>query len=223
MSLPRALLTDLDRTLTDPTLALDARVIPRIEALERQGIAVAIVTGRPLHHVAKEGLLGVCSGVVAENGAILALPRRQEILVFGEAFRNEAQAALGPVGGLLRWERVLGTGPLRLEPFVRARLAATGFPARIVRNANEIMVLPPGIDKGSGARALLARLGIRPEDAVAIGDGANDVALFEAVGRSAAVANAELPAWEGATLRLHGAYADGFLELTALLAPEAPA
>jgi hydroxymethylpyrimidine pyrophosphatase-like HAD family hydrolase len=49
--------------------------------------------------------------------------------------------------------------------------------------------VPLGADKASAARLLLARWGLRPEEAVAIGDGENDVTLLRLCGRSAAMGN----------------------------------
>jgi hypothetical protein len=52
------------------------------------------------------------------------------------------------------------------------------------------MVLPSGIDKGSGLSAALARLSIAPAEVVGIGDAENDLAFLRFCGLSVAVANA---------------------------------
>lgn len=41
----------------------------------------------------------------------------------------------------------------------------------------------PSVDKGSAARYVMEQLGIKKEDAIAIGDSDNDIAMLEAVGR----------------------------------------
>jgi hydroxymethylpyrimidine pyrophosphatase-like HAD family hydrolase len=43
-------------------------------------------------------------------------------------------------------------------------------------------VTAAGVDKATGLRPLAAHLGIRTDDAAAVGDGPNDLALFAAVG-----------------------------------------
>lgn len=52
------------------------------------------------------------------------------------------------------------------------------------------MVLPSGIDKGSGLRAALNALGASAREAVGVGDAENDLPLLAACGLGVAVANA---------------------------------
>jgi hydroxymethylpyrimidine pyrophosphatase-like HAD family hydrolase len=52
-------------------------------------------------------------------------------------------------------------------------------------------VMPRGYNKGSGARMLCDLLGIGADEAVAFGDGGNDLPLFSAVPNSVAIANAQ--------------------------------
>ena len=53
-----------------------------------------------------------------------------------------------------------------------------------------IGVFALGADKGSALRLVLERLGLKPEQAMAIGDNINDLAMFSQVGVSVAMANA---------------------------------
>lgn len=52
----------------------------------------------------------------------------------------------------------------------------------------------PGINKGAGLLALAGRLGIAPEETMAIGDNSNDVPMLRAAGLGVAVANASAEA-----------------------------
>lgn len=52
-------------------------------------------------------------------------------------------------------------------------------------------VLPAGGGKMVGVAATLERLGIAPEEAIAFGDGENDLSMFEAVGCGIAMGNAK--------------------------------
>ena len=56
----------------------------------------------------------------------------------------------------------------------------------------------PGINKGAGLLALAERLGIAPEETMAIGDNSNDVPMLRAAGLGVAVANASAEALEAA-------------------------
>ena len=51
-------------------------------------------------------------------------------------------------------------------------------------------IVPAGGGKDQGVDAVLARYGIAPNEAVAFGDGENDLSMFEAVGTSVAMGNA---------------------------------
>lgn len=51
-------------------------------------------------------------------------------------------------------------------------------------------VAPAGVHKGAAVIEILARLGIDPTDAIAIGDNANDIEMFEVCGLSIAMGNA---------------------------------
>lgn len=70
----------------------------------------------------------------------------------------------------------------------------------VVRSTNGVMVevLPGGVDKASGAAALLASLGLGLREALFFGDDANDVPLLRACGRGVAVGNAAPCAREAA-------------------------
>ena len=56
----------------------------------------------------------------------------------------------------------------------------------------------PGVNKGAGLLALAERLGIAPEETMAIGDNSNDVPMLRAAGLGVAVANASDEALEAA-------------------------
>ena len=51
-------------------------------------------------------------------------------------------------------------------------------------------IIPSSGGKGAGIRKVLAYYGLTPEDAMAFGDGNNDIEMFQAVGHSVAMGNA---------------------------------
>lgn len=57
--------------------------------------------------------------------------------------------------------------------------------------ATELEITARGVTKGTGAAALLRELGFAAQDAVAFGDGGNDLPIASAVGRFVAVGNAD--------------------------------
>lgn len=65
-------------------------------------------------------------------------------------------------------------------------------------SAHELEITQRGVTKGTGAAELMRHLGISREQAVAFGDGGNDLPLAEAVSRFIAVANADAAVREAA-------------------------
>lgn len=72
------------------------------------------------------------------------------------------------------------------------REVGAAFPNLTVVRSSPILceVMDGQVSKAEGIEVVCRSLGVRPEDAVAFGDGRNDVAMFGAVGESWAMANA---------------------------------
>ncbi len=186
----RAIATDYDRTLAD-----DGRVAPEtLEVLRRahnSGLKMILITGRVLDELRTLfSEFSLFEAVVAENGA----------LFFNPASGSEKPLCDPPPEILLRGLRELGV------PFsVGRRVLATVRPhekevselvermnlkLQIIFNRESVMVLPAGIDKGTGLLAALTKLGLSPDQIVGIGDAENDFAFLRLCGVSVAVANA---------------------------------
>jgi hydroxymethylpyrimidine pyrophosphatase-like HAD family hydrolase len=60
-------------------------------------------------------------------------------------------------------------------------------------------VLNRQVSKGHTLRLVMERLGVQPEEALAFGDGENDISMFQVVGHSAAMGNAPAPVKAAAT------------------------
>lgn len=186
----RAIACDYDRTLAD-----DGRVVPETVDVLRRGRAsgrkLILITGRAfddLRTVFSE--LSLFDLVVAENGALL----------FDPVLGSEEPLCASPPASFLRLLRE------REVPFtVGKRVVATIRPHEIeilqlvkqmnlgldvAFNRESVMVLPSGVDKGTGLTAALARLGIEPAEVVGIGDAENDLPFLRLCGFSVAVANA---------------------------------
>lgn len=180
----------------DATLALDGRVADgTIEAVRRFKAAdgrFILVTGRDLEDLRSVfPAMDVCDLVVAENGALLYDPASGE----------EELLAPPPPHLFVDHLRARGVTPLLLgraivstrqphERDVEEVIAALGLPYHYVFNKGAVMVLPLGVNKGTGLKAALARLGAPPESVVAVGDAENDHTLIAGVGLGVAVSNA---------------------------------
>lgn len=219
----KAIVTDLDRTLTGHDLRIDPRALRRMRALREQGVRVVVATGRTLEYLLDARLDECADALVAENGAVVCVPHGLHLDVRAPSFKQEARGALGPLADAFTWGRVLGSGPRTLAHRATSLLHAAGVDHHVEWNAGEAMLLPLGVDKASGASLALRHLDLSMADAWAIGDGENDVSLFRAAALSGAPANAPESVRSSASTRLVGSYADGFLDFTAALLPSGDA
>jgi hydroxymethylpyrimidine pyrophosphatase-like HAD family hydrolase len=208
------LATDYDGTLAEHG-RVNHSTWASVERWKATGRRVVLVTGREL-----EELLGVCprielfDRVVVENGALIYRPMD----------RSETTLAARPPDSFVKALRDKGVGPISCgrvvvatwephRPAIEATIQAMGLDLRVIPNKRALMVLPPGVDKASGLVAALLELGLTPDDAVAVGDAENDLAMLEACGFSAAVANALPTVKERVNLVTRGDHGAGVAEL----------
>ena len=209
-----ALAVDYDGTAASrDELAESAR--RAIERLRVSGRRVVLVTGRRV-----EELLKVCPAialfdlVVAENGAVVYDPARREEVVLGapvpkslvERLRERSVAPL-EVGKVL----VATHDPHGAVVFDVIR--ELGLELQVIVNRSSIMVLPPGINKATGLKVALHKLGLSHHEAVAIGDAENDHSFLRYCECGVAVANAVPSIKAAAELVTRGANGDGVAEL----------
>lgn len=155
------------------------------------GRKLILNTGRVLRDLTSVfSKLALFDLIVVENGALLYDPhsRLQTLLAppppqsLLDAFRRRNIPVL--VGDV-----VLETWSSYLAPIHEA-IEESGVPRDLAFNKSSVLILPPGVDKGSGLRAALGQLGISAEHAAGIGDAENDHALLAACGLAVAVPHA---------------------------------
>jgi hydroxymethylpyrimidine pyrophosphatase-like HAD family hydrolase len=211
----RALACDYDGTLADAgNISPDVRAA--LARARAAGIRIILVTGRRLDDLERvcADARAIFDAIVAENGGLY--------------LRTPAGAArpLGPPPppGLLARLRDRGVEPLVAgevvvstlvteEAEVAAAIRALGLDWRMILNKTALMLLPAGVDKGSGVAVAFADLGISPADAVGIGDGENDLPLLARCGLGVAVASAVPPLKAAADLVTRGGAGAGVAEV----------
>ena len=180
----------------DATLATDGRVLPKTMAAlaeaQASGRTLILITGRELQSLQDVfPALDIFDLVVAENGALLYQP----------ATNRERLLCKSPPNGLVTELRRRGVKPLSAgrcivattvphDATVEKTIRDLKLRWDIIMNRESIMVLPHGIDKGTGFAAALADLGLTGKAAMGIGDAENDHAFLKMCGLSVAVANA---------------------------------
>ncbi len=205
----------------DGTLAHDGRVRPStVEALKRvkaSGRKIVLATGRTA-----DSLASVFSGIalfdliVAENGAVLYNPATQE----GRVLTNP------PVPAFIEELRRRGVQPLDVGQCIVATwqpneaevldvIRTQGLELQVTFNKDAVMILPSGINKGTGLVVALDELGLSSHNALGVGDAENDHAFLSCCECSVAVANALEPLKERAdvvTAASHGAGVEEIVE-----------
>jgi hydroxymethylpyrimidine pyrophosphatase-like HAD family hydrolase len=83
----------------------------------------------------------------------------------------------------------------------------------VIRNKDAVMVLPAGINKGTGVARAAIELDVQLRSLVGVGDAENDHTLLRACGLGVAVANAVESLKEQADLVTHGEAGEGVAQL----------
>jgi phosphoglycolate phosphatase len=217
----RAVVTDVDGTLTNADRRLDERAATAIRRLEAHGVPVTIATGNVLPiALALQRFLGTSGPIVAENGGLICWPRggRAEVercadrRVALRAFRAVRAAGI-PARRLFtdRWRE----SEVALEPTVSVdvvRRAVRGIPVTVESTGYAVHLMQRGVGKLPSLVRALSRAGLAPSDCVILGDGDNDVAMLRAAGFGVSFPSASARARAAAALVTQSDYAAGFEE-----------
>ncbi|WP_018259087.1 HAD-IIB family hydrolase [Halomicrobium katesii] len=213
------LVVDVDGTLTGP----DQAVAPRaMTVLAEWPAPVVVATGKAFPFpVALCQFVGIEPCVIAENGGVVFVGESDELVFGGDpeavdafvaAYRERGHSlGWGSVDLANRWRETEIAVSLDQPREPLDELAQT-HGLTVIDTGYAYHVKSPGVDKGTGLRAVAEELGHVPEDFLAVGDSINDVATFELAGESVAVANADEHAAAAADRRTDARYAAGFLE-----------
>ncbi len=209
-----ALVVDYDGTLTLDG-RVSAEVVRALERLRFSGRRAILVTGRRL-----DELLAICDCVrhfdllIAENGAV----------IYDPATREEQRLANPPAKALIQALQRRGVSPLDVGQVLVSTDAANrgavqdvlwdlGLEAQVIANRGAVMVLPAGINKGTGLDHGLRRLRLSRHEIVGIGDAENDHSFLERCECAVAVGNALPSIKEIADLVMSGVNGRGVVEL----------
>ncbi|MGE0407186.1 MAG: HAD-IIB family hydrolase [Candidatus Korobacteraceae bacterium] len=186
-----ALACDYDGTLATHGV-VSPETIAALEQVQRSGRKLMMVTGRELRDLERVfPALEMFDCVVAENGALLYIPKSRE-----ERWLCEA-----PPRAFVERLAELGVEPLSVgrcivatrEPYEKLVLKAIqdlGLELQVIFNKGAVMVLPSGLNKGTGLAHAARELGLSPHNIVGIGDAENDHAFLKACECGVAVGDA---------------------------------
>ena len=177
---------DCDRTLTGPDLVPDPQALAAIAELRKAGIRCVLVTGRSKADLERfSGIPTAFDAYALEGGALWG--QWASLLAPTNAGLAMQAADRVAAAGLPIERRVASFG---VDAAHHAQVRELAADCSIHLNVDRLDVLPPGLDKGTGLDGALASLGNRNVHVVALGDGENDLALFDRASVALAVANA---------------------------------
>lgn len=186
-----ALVTDYDGTLAVDG-AISAEAVAALERLRLSGRKAVLVTGRRL-----ADLLAVCPHlrlfdyVVAENGAVVYAPRTRETTLLGVRPPRAFIDRLTDLGvDRLEVGQVIVATWMPHHTTVLRVIQEMGLELLIIFNRAAVIVMPAGINKSTGLKYALRKLGLSLHEAVGVGDAENDHSFLQRCECAVAVANA---------------------------------
>lgn len=207
-----AVALDYDGTLTEGGRPGE-QVLAAMARSRAAGRKLVLVTGRILSELEAEfpDVASHFDAMVLENGAVIhsAIGHRLATAPVPEVLAEELRRA----GVALRRGEALLATRTTAAPQALAAIERLGLDCQLVRNRGELMILPAGVSKGTGAREALGDLGVSYHSAVGVGDAENDHALLDGCELGVAVGNAVDSLKAHADVVLHERAADGVAAL----------
>jgi hypothetical protein len=163
-----------------------------LRRLRASGRQLILITGREMPELLTLfPEIELCDWVVGENGALLYQPSDGTLKILAEPppadfpleLRRRGVERLS-VGHVIvaTWEPY--------EAIVLEVIRDLGLELQVIFNKGAVMVLPTGVNKASGLRAVLQTMGLSRLNVVGIGDAENDHSFLQQCGCAVAVANA---------------------------------
>jgi phosphoglycolate phosphatase (TIGR01487 family) len=213
----RAVVTDVDGTITDRDRRLSVLALRAIRSLDARGIPVVFATGNVLPiMVGLQRFLGIRTPLVAENGGLVYFDESKIVRLArkGPALRayRDLRRQL-PVRRLFtdRWRET----EVALEPNVDPEDVARrlrGYPLRVEYTGFAIHLFEPTAGKEPAVRLALEPYGFSLADCLVAGDGDNDVGMLRRAGVGVSFPDASERARQAATYVTRSRHGEGFVE-----------
>ncbi|MDD1671715.1 MAG: phosphoglycolate phosphatase [Methanomicrobiales archaeon] len=218
----KALICDVDGTITDPQRRVHTLAIEAIRDLVSHGVEVVLASGNTACFMdALCRAIGTSGTFIAENGGVYRIGYDTPLHIDGdqslcwEAFRIlDAYYHTKGVTLQLYSDRYRFTDLAfaRTVPADEVRGVLGGSPVKVIDTGYAIHLQVPGVNKGTAFERLAADLGIGMGEFLAVGDSMNDIEMLERAGKGVAVANAHLATRNVADWVTEGKYGEGFVE-----------
>ena len=218
----KALITDIDGTLTGPDRRIHTGAIETIRSLVDDGVEVVLASGNAsclMDALCK--MIGTKGSFIAENGGVYRIgftgtPRVIGDQAAGRMALEALQAHFSRQGIELNLYsptyRFADLAFARTVPVEEVREVLRDHPVQVIDTGFAIHLQTPGINKGTTLVMLAEALGLKPEDFLAVGDAVNDTQMLQVAGIGVAVANACPDTKAAADFVAENKYGEGFIE-----------
>ena len=218
----RALVTDIDGTITNKARRIDTGALECIRSLVDDGIVVVFASGNTTCFMdALSKMAGTKGTFIAENGGVYRIGYAGKLHITGD--QAVCRSALETVQAHFRKKgielelynpeyRFADLAFARTVPADEVQEVLAGQPVQVIDTGFAIHLQSEGVSKG-GTLVLLARdMGLSPKDFFAIGDGINDAGMLTAAGKGVTVANAHIETKKAASDVMDKGYGTGFVQ-----------
>jgi phosphoglycolate phosphatase (TIGR01487 family) len=219
----KAVITDLDGTLTDGRRRISTAAIETIRDLVDTGVSVVIASGNTvcsLDILCK--MIGTDGTVICENGGVyrftfdgeIHVPGRQSICWDAYHRIEEHFSTQGERLTLYSPENRFADVAFarNVDPAETAEVIAD-MPVRVIDTGFAIHLQYEGVSKGTALSNLAALMGVSTDEMLAVGDSGNDTEMIRRAGIGAAVGNATEEMRDAADYVSEKKYGDGFVEI----------
>ncbi len=218
----KALVCDIDGTITDRQRRINTDAIECIRKLAERGVEVVLASGNTACFMdAVCRMIGTKGILIAENGGVYRIGFDGELRLDGDQSRCwEAFRILDTYFRTKGITLQLYSDRYRFTDIAFGRTVSSDevkevlsdIPIKVVDTGYAIHLQVPEVNKGRALVKLSAEIGLSAGDFLAIGDSMNDLEMISSAGTGIAVANADSRTQEAADWVTEKKYGEGVVE-----------
>lgn len=218
----KALLSDIDGTITGPDRRIDTGSILAIRSLIGSGIDVVLASGNTACFMdALSRMIGTNGTFIAENGGVFRIGFGGPLTINGD--QAAPRTALATVQKHFRVKgtelelyspdyRYADRAFARTVPVEEVRDVLKGHPVQVIDTGYAIHIQSPDVNKGTALQALARNMNLDPANFLAIGDSLNDLQMLRTAGVAVTLANGHPELKSVAEYVTGKEYGEGFVE-----------